>query len=108
MNRKNSKNKKTKKISRDRHAVSRQQEEPAIIKPYITEKTFNMIEKENKLSFLVSSTSTKKEIIQAVKFLYETDALSVNTARTIKGKKAIVEFRDSEGARELATKLGLV
>jgi large subunit ribosomal protein L23 len=79
-----------------------------ILRPYITEKTFNMIEKENKLSFLVSPASTKKEIIQAVKILYESDASSVNTARTIKGKKAIVEFSVSEGARELATKLGLV
>ena len=66
---KNSKNKKRKKISKHKAPVAIQPEEPVIIKPYVTEKTFNIIEKENKLSFLVSPSSTKKEIIQAVKIL---------------------------------------
>ena len=31
-----------------------------IIQPYVTEKTFNIIEKENKLSFIVHSKAKKK------------------------------------------------
>jgi large subunit ribosomal protein L23 len=79
-----------------------------ILAPYVTEKTFNQIERENKLSFMVSEHSSKREIIEAIRILYETEAAEVNTARTIQGKKAFVTFKAPEGARELATKLGLV
>jgi large subunit ribosomal protein L23 len=79
-----------------------------IIAPYVTEKTFNQIEKENKLAFIVSERASKKEIVEAIQILYEADAIEVNTTRTIRGKKAFVRFKAPEGARELATKLGLV
>jgi len=79
-----------------------------IIAPYVTEKTFNQIEKENKLAFIVAERAGKKEIMEAIRILYEVEATEVNTARTIRGKKAFVRFKAPEGARELATKLGLV
>lgn len=79
-----------------------------IVAPYVTEKTFNQIEKENKLAFIVAEKASKKEIIEAIQILYETEAIEVNTTRTIRGKKAFVRFKAPEGARELATKLGLV
>jgi large subunit ribosomal protein L23 len=78
------------------------------IQPYVTEKTFNDIERENKLTFIVSEKSTKKEVIEALRLVYEADALEVNTARTIQGKKAVIKFSNAGGARELATRLGLV
>jgi large subunit ribosomal protein L23 len=79
-----------------------------IIKPYITEKTFNLIEKENKLTFIVSEKATKDQIVKALQILYESQASEVNTARTIQGKKAFIKIKAPEGARELATKMGLV
>jgi large subunit ribosomal protein L23 len=79
-----------------------------IIAPYVTEKTFNQIEKENKLAFIVAERASKKEIMEAIQILYEAETIEVNTARTIRGKKAFVRFKAPEGARELATKLGLV
>lgn len=79
-----------------------------IIAPYVTEKTFNQIEKENKLSFMVAEHASKGRIVEAIRILYEAEAAEVNTARTIRGKKAFVKFKEPEGARELATKLGLV
>jgi large subunit ribosomal protein L23 len=79
-----------------------------ILAPYVTEKTFNQIERENKLSFMVSEHASKPEIIQAIRILYEAETVEVNTARTIQGKKAFVTFKAPEGARNLATKLGLV
>jgi large subunit ribosomal protein L23 len=84
------------------------QAENIIIEPYITEKTFNLIEKENKLTFVVAEKATKKQIAEALLLLYESEATEVNTLRTIRGKKAIVKFMAAEGARDLATKLGLV
>ncbi len=79
-----------------------------IVAPYVTEKTFSQIEKENKLAFIVSELAGKKEIIEAIRILYESEVDKVNTARTIRGKKAFAHFKAPEGARELATKLGLV
>ena len=79
-----------------------------IIKPYITEKTFNLIEKENKLTFIVAEKATKDQIVKALQILYESQASEVNTARTIQGKKAFIKIKAPEGARELATKMELV
>jgi large subunit ribosomal protein L23 len=79
-----------------------------IVAPYVTEKTFTQIEKENKLAFIVAEKASKKEVMDAIRILYESETIEVNTARTIRGKKAFVKFKSPEGARELATKLGLV
>lgn len=84
------------------------QAENIIIEPYITEKTFNLIEKENKLTFVVAEKATKKQIAEALLLLYESEAKEINTLRTIRGKKSVVKFMAVEGARDLATKLGLV
>jgi large subunit ribosomal protein L23 len=79
-----------------------------IMAPYVTEKTFNQIEKENKLAFIVAEKATKKQIINAILILYEAEIAEVNTTRTIRGKKAFVKFKAPDGARDLATKLALV
>ena len=57
---------------------------------------------------MTAAHASKHQIIEAMRILYETDALEVNTAHTIQGKKAFVKFKEPDGARNLATKLGLV
>jgi len=79
-----------------------------ILKPYITEKTFAMIENERKICFIVERQSSKPEIAEAVNTLYNQKAVNVNTARTIYGKKAFVQFETAEKARDLATKIGML
>ena len=79
-----------------------------IIKPYITEKTFAMIESESKICFIVEISANKSEISEAVKTLYNQNVKKVNTARTIYGKKAFVQFENTEKARDLATKIGML
>jgi large subunit ribosomal protein L23 len=79
-----------------------------LIRPYVTERTFDQIERENKLCFIVEDKATKKQIASAVEALYEVKVRDVNTARTIKGKKAFVRLAEANSAAELATKLGLV
>jgi len=79
-----------------------------ILNPYITEKTFELVETEKKICFIVEKTSTKLEIKDAINTLYEQKAKTVNTARTIYGKKAFVEFETVEIARDLATKIGML
>ncbi len=79
-----------------------------ILKPYITEKTFSMIENESKICFIVDRSASKPEIIEAVVTLYNQKVINVNTARTIYGKKAFVKFETTEKARDLATKIGML
>ncbi len=79
-----------------------------ILKPYITEKTFAAIETESKICFIVDRSANKPQIVEAVQALYNMQAIKVNTARTIYGKKAFVQFEDAEKARDLATKIGML
>jgi len=79
-----------------------------ILKPYITEKTFAMIENERKICFIVERQASKPQIAEAVNALYNQKAVNVNTARTIYGKKAFVQFETAEKARDLATKIGML
>ena len=79
-----------------------------IVKPYITEKTFAMIENENKICFIVEMSAKKPEIAEAVITLYNQKAIKVNTARTIYGKKAFVRFNSPDKARDLANKVGMM
>ena len=79
-----------------------------ILHPYITEKTFELVETEKKICFIVEKTATKSAIKSAINTLYEEKALTVNTARTIYGKKAFVQFETVDVARDLATKIGML
>ena len=79
-----------------------------LIRTYVTERTFEQIENENKLCFLVEDKATKTQIANAVLALYEARVMAVNTARTVEGKKAFVRFAEEGKAAELATKMGLV
>jgi large subunit ribosomal protein L23 len=79
-----------------------------ILKPHITEKTFAMVENESKVCFIVERTASKPEIAEAIDILYKEKVVKVNTARTIYGKKAFVQFENTEKARDLATKIGML
>ncbi len=79
-----------------------------ILKPYITEKTFALVENEQKICFVVNDDASKPKIAEAVKILYNEKALQVNTAKTVYGKKAFVRFETTDKARDLATKIGML
>ena len=79
-----------------------------IIKPHITEKTFEMVQRDGKICFIVDREATKPQIVEAIKILYKYDVLDVNTARTIYGKKAFVKFENIEKATNLATDIGML
>ena len=79
-----------------------------ILNPFITEKTFELVESEQKICFIVKKTAKKPEIKEAIKILYNEDVIDVNTARTIYGKKAFAQFETIDHARDLASKLGVL
>ena len=79
-----------------------------IIRPYVTEKTFAQVENEQKICFIVKRDATKMMIKNAVKALYNENSININTARTVYGKKAFVQFESVEKARDIATKIGML
>ena len=79
-----------------------------ILRPYVTERTFDQIARENKLCFMVENKASKTQIASAVEALYDVRVSTVNTLRAIGGKKAFVRLVPEDSATDLATKLGLV
>jgi large subunit ribosomal protein L23 len=80
-----------------------------IFHPLVTEKAVNMIEAENKITFIVSDDSTKEEVKKVVQEAYGVKVVKVNIIRDMKGrKKAIVKLDKKFKASELATKLGVL
>jgi large subunit ribosomal protein L23 len=79
-----------------------------IFRPYITERTFDQIARENKICFMVENKATKTQIASAIEALYEVKVRAVNTMRSVGGKKAFVRLVPEDSAMDLATKLGLV
>jgi large subunit ribosomal protein L23 len=79
-----------------------------IIRMMITERASEIVESENRLTFIVRRTATKGQIRQAVEELYEVKVVKVNTMITPKGrKKALVKLAPEYNAADLAVKLGL-
>ena len=79
-----------------------------IVKPMVSEKSFGMIEMENKLVFLVQRYATKHRIKQEIEALYEVKVARINTVILPNGqKKAYVRLHPDEDAMDLAAKLGM-
>ena len=49
-----------------------------ILRPYVTEKTYALVENESKICFLVEKEATKPQIAEAVQTLYNEDVLKVS------------------------------
>jgi large subunit ribosomal protein L23 len=77
-------------------------------RPYVTEKTFDAVEKENRVAFIVADSASKRSVKDAVELLYSVKVVKVNTARTIYGKKAYVRLAPENSAADLASKLGVL
>lgn len=75
----------------------------------MTEKSVQMIEMQNKLVFIVSRKSQKKDIMKSVETAFSYKVTHVNTSIDQKGrKKAFVKFLHPEAAGEIAIKLGIL
>ena len=74
---------------------------------YLTEKAVGLVEKENKLVFIVNRKSDKKQIKDAIEKAFDVKVDKVNTQ--IKGgeKKAYIKLKPEFKAIDVAVKLGL-
>ena len=79
-----------------------------IIRPLVTEKAVSLVEKENKLTFIVDRRATKQDIKRAVEEMFNVKVEKVNILITMKGeKKAYVKLKPEYNASEVAARLGL-
>ena len=80
-----------------------------LLYPLITEKAVGMIEKENKIVFIVNREANKKEIKEAFEKLFEVKVEKVNTLITRDGKKkAFIKLKKEFKASDIAVRLGIL
>ncbi len=76
--------------------------------PLITENTFDLIEKENKLVFYVERKANKNQIKKAIERIHKVKVVKVNTLITPDGKKkAFIKLHPDNSASDLAIDLGI-
>lgn len=78
-----------------------------IYHPYVTEKTMNLMEKNNSLEFVVKRDANKKQIKKAVEEMFEVKVKEVNTMITKRGKHAIVKFMPDVNAEDIGMRIGI-
>ena len=79
-----------------------------IVKPHVTEKTMNLIDQNNELTFVVNRESNKASIKNAFEQLYDVKVLRVNTHINSKGiKVAYIRLTEDEEAEDIAVKMGV-
>ena len=80
-----------------------------IIFPLMTESASVMVEKDNKLIFIVNLKASKADVKRAVQTLYEVKVSKVNLLVTPQGeKKAFVKLKPEYRASDVAIKLGIL
>jgi large subunit ribosomal protein L23 len=80
-----------------------------ILYPLMTESASIMVEKENKLVFIVSLKASKIDIKKAMEELYEVKVEEINTQITPQGeKKAFIKLHPDFKATDVAIKLGIL
>ncbi len=77
--------------------------------PLMTESASLMIERDNKLLFIVNLKAGKSDVKRAVEQLYEVKVDKVNILITPEGeKKAFVKLKPEYKASDIAIKLGIL
>ncbi len=77
--------------------------------PLMTEAASLMVEKDNKLVFIVNLKASKSDVKRAIEELYEVKVEKVNLLTTPQGqKKAFVKLHSDYSASDVAIKLGML
>lgn len=76
--------------------------------PHLTEKSMDMVDRENKLTLIVDERANKQEITAAVEGLFDVDVAKVNTVNRGPDKKAYVKLTPEHDAMDVATRLGML
>ena len=77
--------------------------------PHMTEKSIPLVDKENKLVFIVDRRATKGEIKQALEEAFNVKVENVKTLITREGKKkAFIKLKPEYRASDVAARLGII
>ncbi len=77
--------------------------------PHMTEKSIGLVERENKIVFIVDKKADEKKIKEAFEKAFEVKVEKVNTEVTMDGeKKAYIKLKPQNKAIDVAVKLGVV
>ncbi len=80
-----------------------------IVRAVVSEKAIDLIQRENKLTFIVDRKASKPLIKKAVEELFDVRVEKVWTMITPRGeKKAIIKLRPEYSAFDLASQLGIL
>jgi large subunit ribosomal protein L23 len=80
-----------------------------IFYPLMTESASLMVEKDNKLIFIINLKAGKEDVKKAVEELYEVKVAKITTLITPQGqKKAFVKLMPEYKASDVAIKLGIL
>jgi large subunit ribosomal protein L23 len=78
-----------------------------ILYPFVTEKTMNLMERENKLEFIVKRSASKPQIKAAFEQLFNAKVKSVNTMILKTGKHAIIHLAEGYNAEDVGMRIGI-
>jgi large subunit ribosomal protein L23 len=78
-----------------------------ILWPFVTEKTMNLMERENKLEFIVKRGATKPQIAAAFEQLFNVKVDKVNTRILKTGKHAIIHLAEGYSAEDVGMRIGI-
>ncbi len=78
-----------------------------VFHPFVTEKTMNLMEKNNALEFVVRRTADKNQIRRAVETMFEVKVKEIHTKITKKGKHAIVTLMPEFKAEDVGMRIGI-
>ncbi|MCL4327605.1 MAG: 50S ribosomal protein L23 [Candidatus Thermoplasmatota archaeon] len=78
-----------------------------IYSPVATEKSMLLMEKENKLTFVIDRKASRNQIKKEVEERFDVKVVSVNILVSKRGKKAIVSLAEGYSAEDVGGRIGI-
>jgi large subunit ribosomal protein L23 len=78
-----------------------------VYSPVATEKSMLLMEKENKLTFVVDRKANRNQIKKEVEERFDVKVVSVNILISKRGKKAIVSLAEGYSAEDVGGRIGI-
>ncbi len=78
-----------------------------ILHAYVTEKSMDEMERQNKLEFVVDGRADRAQIRRAVEAIYQCKVVKVTTKTVRSGKIATVKFSKEYSAEDIGSRAGV-
>jgi large subunit ribosomal protein L23 len=78
-----------------------------LLHAYVTEKSMDEMERQNKLEFVVDPRANRQEIRRAIEEIYQCKVAAVNVKIVRQGKIATVKFAPPYSAEDIGSRAGV-